>query len=218
MNRDYSVYIFDFDGTLADSRINIANSLNASFTLNGYQPVPNQKIFPLIGKKTLEQHFIEFYPQLSSSLIPKLVEDFRAHQLDYLEKELQLFPHVVEVLNELKQWGKTLAILTTKGTEQITKMLTVLGIKQLFEYIYGQDLPYGEKPEGRCVDYILTQVSPSVLKKEVVMVGDTEIDIQTAVNAGVDSIGVSYGIGSREELINAGATHIIDVFEELLRE
>jgi phosphoglycolate phosphatase len=62
----------------------------------------------------------------------------------------------------------------------------------------------------------LTQLAPDVGKKDVVMVGDTQIDAQTASNSGVDMIGVGFGIGSRKELLSAGATSIIDSFQELL--
>jgi phosphoglycolate phosphatase len=216
MLHDYKVYIFDFDGTLADSRINIANSLNSAFTLYGYARVPNRKIYPLIGKQTLEEHFVEFYPHMPQTIFPKLIDEFRTHQLVFLTKELQLFPHVVEVLNELKRRDKSLAILTTKGTAQVTAVLELLGIKHLFGFIYGRDLLFGRKPEGRCVDYILSQLAPDVKKKDVVMVGDTRIDAQTAMNSGVDMIGVGFGIGSRKELLSAGAISIINSFQELV--
>jgi phosphoglycolate phosphatase len=121
------------------------------------------------------------------------------------------------VLEILHSRDKSLSILTTKGTEQITKMLEILKIKHFFDVIYGRDLPYGEKPNKQCVDYMLSQLPNKFTKEQVVIVGDTEIDLQTAQNSGVDFIAVTYGIGSREELALAGAKRFIDSFDQILK-
>lgn len=216
MNSKYNVFIFDFDGTLADSRMNIANSFNSALVENNYSPIKNEKIYPYIGKETLEQHFIRFHPNISPNQFPKLIQDFRNHQIKFMREELKLFPNVVKTLKLLKGKNKSMAILTTKGTEQITKMMEILKIKTYFEVIYGRDLPYGEKPNKSCVEYILSNLDKNYSNNEVVMVGDTEIDAQTAENAGIGIVGVTYGIGTKKELVNKNVKQFIDSFDEIL--
>jgi HAD superfamily hydrolase (TIGR01549 family) len=212
----YSLFIFDFDGTLSDSRLNIANSCNAALTSVHLPTIENEKIYPLIGKLNLEDTFTKFYPNLTVEEVNHLVDVFRAYQIAHVQDEITLFPDVAETLEELVRKGKYLAILTTKGTEQVTKILELLKLRSLFTVIMGKGSEFGEKPEGRCIDYITSLLPKPISKENIAMVGDTEIDVQTANNGGISVIGVTYGIDSAEQLKQAGATYTIDRIKDLL--
>lgn len=215
-SKSFSHFIFDFDGTLADSRLNIANSFNFALKERNLATIEDALIHPLIGKKNLEQMFILFYPELSENLVADLIALFREYQSSHAVEEIMLFPDVKETLTSLKLAGAELAILTTKNTKQISNIADQLGIYSLFNIIYGTGLPYGEKPEGRCVDYLLTQFSSEPQKQRVVMIGDSSVDAETAKNGGIDFLGVPYGTDDPQQLLEIGAIGILDPFSKLV--
>lgn len=215
-NSSYSLFIFDFDGTLSDSRLNIAHSLNAALLACGYGKVEEEHVFPLIGKITLEETFRHFYPEITDEILSKLISEYRKYQAAHIKEEIFLYPSVESTLRQLKSKGKTLCILTTKGTEAITNIVRVLGLAHLFDIIYGRGSGFGDKPEGKSVTYIMTHLSRSFTKSETVVVGDTNIDVETSKNAGVDMIGVAYGTDGAEKLRSEGAKYILNSFDELL--
>lgn len=211
----YQLLVFDFDGTLADSRMSVANSVNHALAATRRNPIPNGQIFPTIGKVPIQSVFSQFHPDLTEENIAELTRLFRAYITENALHDLQLFPGVEETLRALKSHGKTLAILTTKHTSVISKITASLGIDSLFAVQYGSGLPGGNKPEKGCMEYIWQHVQSPIAPAQTVMIGDTSVDLQTAKNAGVDAIGVTYGIDGK--LVHeAGFTHIIDKFSELL--
>lgn len=213
----YKVFIFDFDGTLADSRLNIANSVNRALQRSGLAKVLNDAIFPTIGKLSIQQAFLLFYPKLNPDSIEKLTADFRGFVIAHAKAELCFFPGVESTLHSLQDSNIYLAVLTTKSSKSIYDVLTLLGIDTYFSVIYGSGLPGGDKPSKGCVEYILDKIGHDDIKpSEVVMVGDTIVDLVTAQNAGIDSIGVTYGIDG-QDVKKLDFTYTIDAFDELLQ-
>ncbi len=212
--KTYKNFLFDFDGTLADSRTNIANSIRFALKKHELPLIAPTDIYPLIGKMSLEKTFTHFYPALAGTTVQSLVKTFRQYQRDHVSTEVEIFPSVVETLQTLKQRGNSLHILTTKEVGQITFVLDKLQLSSFFSIVYGNGLPYGEKPEKGCVEYILR--TANLKPDETVMVGDSSVDVQTARNGGIDVIGVTYGTDGEEGMKAAGATHIIRTFDELL--
>ncbi|KKU45382.1 MAG: haloacid dehalogenase-like protein hydrolase [Microgenomates group bacterium GW2011_GWA2_46_7] len=213
----YKLFIFDFDGTLCDSRINIANSLNDALQIAHYPKIDNTRIYPLIGKINIEETFLTFYPNLTAEQVTQMVSDFQVYQFAHVADEIKFFPQVPETLLALKSRGKTLCVLTAKGTTQIVAILKKLKIAQLFSTIYGREPGHADKPSSDTISAILSGLPDEYASPVVVMVGDTTIDCETAKNTHVDMIGVSYGIDTPEVLQRSGATYIINTFDELLR-
>ncbi|MEP7166368.1 MAG: HAD family hydrolase [Candidatus Woesebacteria bacterium] len=213
--KTYKNFLFDFDGTLADSRKSISNSIRFALKKHDLPLVAPTDIFPLIGKKSIEDTFTHFYPKLSGAKVESLVKDFRAYQREHTIQETEIFPSVIQTLQTLKKQGHSLHILTTKEVGQITFVLNELKLADYFSIIYGNGLPYGKKPEKGCVEYILQ--TAGLKPHETVMVGDSSVDVQTARNGGIDVIGVTYGTDGEDGMRTAGATHIVRMFDELLQ-
>ncbi len=213
MMRRYKLFIFDFDGTLVDSRQHISKSVNYALVKNRYEEVDPLLIYPTIGKVPIGEAFSLLKPDLSKQEIEKLTEDFRSYLLESAIKELIFFPGVEETLRKLIGLDRKLAILTTKKASSINRILKSLKVDSLFEVVYGGGMPGGDKPNKGCILYIARKTK--IPLDEIVMVGDTSVDSLSASNAGVDSIGVLYGIDGKK-IEKAGFTHTIPNFIDLL--
>lgn len=211
--RRYKLFIFDFDGTLVDSRQHISKSVNYALIKNRYQEVDPLLIYPTIGKVPIEEAFSLLKPAIPKQEIEKLTEDFRSYLLESAAKELIFFPGVEKTLKKLNELDRKLAILTTKKASSINKILKSLKIDHLFEIVYGGGMPGGEKPYKGCILYIAHKLN--IPLDEIVMVGDTSVDSLSASNSGVDSIGVLYGIDGKK-ILRADFTHTIPNFIDLL--
>jgi phosphoglycolate phosphatase len=212
----YELFIFDFDGTLADSRHNVANSVNRSLDSKGYATVSDDLIFPTIGKLPIQTLFKQLYEGIDDEEIDDLTQQFRTSLLQNAKDELQLFPEVETTLQSLKDRDKQLAILTTKNTQVINELLISMGIAALFSVVYGSGVTNESKPSGACIQYIWEKLPTRIRSEHTVMVGDTSVDLETAQNTGVDSIGVTYGIDG-DEILGMGFTSTIDSFGQLLK-
>lgn len=213
----YKCYIFDFDGTLIDSRNNISNSLNTALAAHGLSTIDTKAIIPFIGKRNIEQTLFYFYPDIGKNRKESIIELFRSTQKLNAHKELKLFPHVKSALKELLHQEKKLVIVSTKNINQLIYILKLFDIHDLFHLILGEDesTPSSfRKPEsGRFKE---VQKEFSFLKSEYLMVGDTVIDCKFAINCGIDMCGVSFGIDSPRVLKASGAKIIIHSFQELV--
>jgi HAD superfamily hydrolase (TIGR01549 family) len=213
----YDLFIFDFDGTLADSRLNITSSMNAAFTHFGYTVVDPNDIHPLIGKLSFEQTFRKFQPQLDTDQVGALMSHARGYQREHLQNEMMVFPDTVATLQTLKDQGKALAVLTTKYVEQMEYILQAMGLRPFFDVVYGDGLIAAKKPDRACVEYIWNNLSAPILPERSVMIGDSEVDVLCAQNAGIDAIGVGRGVDSLDYLREKGAIYTLDTLAELMQ-
>ncbi len=216
-NSKYDLFIFDFDGTLADSRLNIINSLNFALNTQGLSPIEGKRITPLIGKMSLDNTFLYFYPELKTVQIEKLLEEFRIYQREHAHEELVFFPEVLSTLEKLYKQKKMLAILTTKHISQITYILKLFKIDHFFDVVLGEGVISQRKPASECVGYILSSLSVPLDKSKVVMIGDSSVDVLSAQNGGIDMIAVGHGTDSLESLKEMGAIFTVNTFSEILQ-
>jgi phosphoglycolate phosphatase len=128
--------------------------------------------------------------------------------------ENSVYPGIAEILHDLWAKGKTLAIATTKATFYTVKILENLDFLRFFSYISGDELDGSLTKNGKrdILRLVLDNLDPK-RERAAVMIGDKEYDISAAGELGIDSIGLGYGYGSRDEL--AGATWIADTTDEL---
>ncbi|MBI1746599.1 MAG: HAD-IA family hydrolase [Acidobacteria bacterium] len=203
--------IFDLDGTLLDSMLDIANSVNAMRGRMGYEELPLSAIYGLIGDGAhllVQRALPPETPEAERKQgLTYFLEDYRRHMLDHT----QLFPGVLETLHALQK--KPLAVLTNKLTELTQIMLTKLAIIDYFRYVLGSDKFPRKKPDPMGVLYLLE--ATQALPNETLMIGDTANDILTGRRAGVLTCGVTYGIGG-EKLRAARPDFLIDDLRQLL--
>lgn len=208
----FSNVIFDFDGTLVDSKWDIAGAQVWVLRQLGIQSYEEKDLFPYIGKP-LEVAFAALLP---ASLHARIPDAARMYATYYQPRSLlttQLFPGVKETLEILHADGKCLAVASIKRSENIRRVADHLRISDLFVQLQGSEaIP--RKPDPTIIDMILEEQGWE--RFETLMVGDTEIDILVGRNAGIRSCAVTYGSLTREQLERYTPDFIITAFPEIL--
>lgn len=183
--------IFDLDGTLIDSKLDLAISVNATLRQMGREPLSDEAIFGYVGNGA--QVLVE--RALGDGVTPQEIEKghafflayYRAHMLD----NTVAYPGVREGLELLKD--RDLAVLTNKPVRFSEAILAGLGLASYFRYVYGGNSFATKKPDPEGVNTLLRNFGAS--QREAIMVGDSDVDVRTARNSGTWAVGMSYGLG-----------------------
>lgn len=208
----YSNIIFDFDGTITDSKHDIAGAqvwVLQQLGVTSYKP---EDLFRHIGK-SLEETFTALLPPTLHERIPDAAKMYSEYYQPRSLETTTLFPGVKETLEILRLHGKRLAIASTKRGVGIKRATDHFGITEYFQQLQGSEgIPH--KPDPTIIDMILEeqQWRPG----DTLMVGDTDKDILAGKNAGVATCGVTYGSLSAEEIERHMPDFIISSFPELL--
>jgi phosphoglycolate phosphatase len=207
------VLIFDLDGTLIDSRLDLAHSVNAARLHLGLAPIANELVYSYVGEGAPVLIRRALGPLAPQEEVDRGLEFFlryyREHQLDYTS----LYAGVREALESLKAAGAQLSVLTNKPVRISHEILAGLGIKDYFDYVYGGNSFEFKKPHPVGIDTIVQDSGAS--REKTVMVGDSGVDVQTARNARVMACGVSYGF-LPETLVTHPPDFMIDNMGELI--
>lgn len=208
------VIIFDFDGTLCDTRKNIIIAFRATMDRLDLKMRDEETCGATIGL-TLRDGFKSMYPDFDDAKIDYCVDTYREIFAER-RKELMpdLFPGVKETLAELHKRGYRMTIATSRLTDSLMLFMRHHGIDHYFEYAVGSDSVKHHKPHPEPA--LKTLAALNIEPSEVIMVGDMPVDIAMAHNAGIRAIGVDYGNASHEELETAGADWIVDDIRKLL--
>jgi len=183
--------MFDLDGTLIDSRLDLVLSVNATLRHMGRPELPHEAIYKLVGsgaailvQRALGQGATE---EESQRGLEYFLRYYREHMLD----NTVAYPGVREALEMLKE--RSLAVLTNKPVKFSQAILDGLGLARYFRVVYGGNSFATKKPDPEGARVLLREFQAS--PKEAMLVGDSEVDVRTARNAGTWSCGVSYGLG-----------------------
>ena len=204
--------IFDFDGTLTDSKHDIASAQIWVLHQLGVDSVRPEDLFRHIGK-TLPETFSSILPTALHHRIPEAITLYSQYYPPRSLTTTTLFPGVRATLEELVRRGARLAVASTKRGRGIVRATDHFGITNLFLQLQGtDDLPF--KPDPAIIRKILTdqQWEPA----ETLMVGDTDKDILVGKNAKVTTCGVTYGALNRGELAAFAPDYLINTIGEVL--
>jgi phosphoglycolate phosphatase len=187
-SRRYDLIAFDWDGTLFDSTAIITRSIQEAVRdVGGTVPSDSQASY-VIGM-ALSQALAHAAPDVPPEKYPELAARYRYHYLAH-ENDVSLFDGVLDMLTELKARGYRLAVATGKNRVGLDRVLRVAQLQGIFDGSRTADETAG-KPHPRMLLELMLQFSaPS---ERTLMIGDTTHDLQMALNAGCDSVGVSYG-------------------------
>ena len=195
--------VFDLDGTLIDSAQDLCNSVNATLTHFGRQPLPDELIASFIGNGTLmlvrralaagestpvDENFL-------AQAHAYFIDYYRVHKLDFT----YAYDGVVEALAALRQLrdlpggeARTLAVLTNKPVRAARGICEGLGLAGYFLHIYGGDSFAVKKPDPMGMRSLMEETGAR--PEETVMIGDSKVDVETARNAGVWCVGCTFGL------------------------
>ena len=206
--------IFDFDGTLGDTRRNIVTTMQMTIEELHLQNRSEEECAATIGLP-LAGCFRTLFPDIQDELIPQCTETYRRLFNENLENiHPEAFPGVVETLAILHQKGFTLTIASSRSRNSLTELTRYMGIADYISYVLGADDVKEAKPKPEPVLKTLADMHYDA--GETLVVGDMAVDILMGANAGAKTCGVTWGNGTKDELEKAGATYIIDRIEDLI--
>ena len=183
--------IFDLDGTLADTKLDLANAVNATRAHYGLPPLENERVYSYVGNGAPVLIRRCMGPEFNGEQIQSALEYFLARYREHMLDTTTLYPGIRESLDRLKAEGVLMAVLTNKPVRFSEEIVKGLGIGGHFFRIYGGNSFDQKKPDPKGVDLLLAEAG--VTKERALMVGDSVVDVLTARNAGIAVCGVTYG-------------------------
>lgn len=208
--------IFDLDGTLLDTIGDLAASCNHTLEQFGHptHPTDTYRMFVGNGIAKLVERALP-----AECRTAEYVEQVRLAFVDYykvhIAEHTRPYEGVPELLERLAERGVKVAVASNKFHEGTVALIDHFFGCERFVAVYGQRVGVPIKPDPTVVRQIIFEAGVS--REEVLYVGDSGVDMQTAVAADVRSVGVTWGFRLREELIEAGAIHLVDRAEEILK-
>ena len=201
--------IFDLDGTLFDTIGDIMNSGNELLHTYGKAPygLEDYKGFVGLGVERLVMALVSGRG-IEATDLAKIIKQYLDIYRRRMLETTSLYPGIAELINDLKVRGITLGILSNKPDNDVLLLVEHFNLGSSFAVVMGKRPELPIKPDPASLLHVLKVLGAKL--EEVVYVGDTKTDIETAKNAGVTSIGVTWGFRSRQELSDAGADFIVD--------
>ncbi|MGN1411854.1 MAG: HAD family hydrolase [Oscillospiraceae bacterium] len=198
--------IFDLDGTLVNSLQDLGTAINVSLEKMGLPTHNMEKFNYFVGngiKKLCERSLSDENSHRVDELYNLFSNYYGSHYAIYTKP----YPHIEELLNSLKENNIKIAVASNKAENFAIQIVCELFPKIKFDCIKGQVETREKKPSPDIALEIMKDLEVS--KEDTIMVGDTNVDIQTAKNSGIKSIGCLWGFRDYEELYKADADHII---------
>lgn len=216
MNSLYKITVFDLDGTLVNSLYDLGNSVNKGLAKAGLPAHPIDAYRRFVGdgrEKLLERAMGKAYANPSKRETVRTVFDseYRLHSNDNTAD----YPGCAQMLQKLASAGVLTAVLSNKPHEFVPEILKKVYPNHTFTEAWGQLPQYKCKPDGEALLAILAK--HGLTQKDCLYIGDSNVDVFTAQNAGVDMIGVDWGFRGREELLSSGAPLVVSDPLEIYR-
>lgn len=204
--------MFDFDGTLVDTRQGIVNCMYYALAKLGVDGTQEPEIIELIGIP-LEDMFIRLLNNDRPDLIERGVRYFRERYSMQGLQELRLYQRVEETLQYLVTCNISLYIVTSKPHVFVDTICRNLHIEKYFSYVSGVELTGRSLSKTKRINGILSKFA--LQASQTIMVGDRAEDIIAAKDNSLLSIGVLIGFGSKDELIRAGCDYLVEDFHDI---
>jgi phosphoglycolate phosphatase len=201
--------MFDLDGTLVNSSVDLTNALNYAIGPYGLEKLTVEKTISLVGEgitRLIEKLLGEGLTEIRGIVLERFLEFYSAHLTDHTV----VYPGVRETLASLGDYRK--AVISNKREDLSRRVLENLGLSGHFDIIWGSDSVPEKKPSPIPVQEMLRKFSCA--SEEAVIIGDSTYDIEAGKAAGVRTIAVSYGY--REVGLLKDADFIIDRMEDLI--
>lgn len=210
------IILFDLDGTLLDTIADLAASTNHALKkyhypeheLSAYNYFVGNGITKLVERALPEK-------ERTPSMIQKVKEEFVAYYQQHKTDYTRPYPGIPELLHTLQERKLKLAVASNKYHQGTLELVRHYFGTDFFDMVLGQRENIPVKPDPSIVREIL--FSTDTKPEEALYIGDSGVDMQTAANSKVESIGVTWGFRSRQELEENGACHLADSPEEILK-
>lgn len=212
----YKAVIFDLDGTLVDSLADLSDSVNLMLESYGFptHEVEKYRYFVGNGSKKLMERTLPRDKAASAEFVEEALAKYKAIYKEHLLEKTRPYNGVRELLAELKSRGIPLAVCTNKHNDAALTIVKILFAPGTFEEVLGDRPGFPKKPNPATPLEIASHLG--VKPDEVAYLGDTSVDMETAVHAGFLPVGVLWGFRPEEELVKSGAKVLLKAPLELL--
>lgn len=204
--------LFDLDGTLIDSKLDIADAANTARSHFGLAPLPVEEVLPFIGFGI--RHLIGGV--LATEDRTRIDEGLKAalrHYDAHLGEKTVLFEGGLELLRALQGMKIACGVVSNKPHDLTVRTLDLLGLSRYFKAAFGEGTGLRRKPDPEPV--LKAMEIMGVEAKDCVFVGDSEVDVLTARNAGLPCVVITHGFGDMEEARRAGPDLVVGSLKEL---
>lgn len=214
----YKLVIFDMDGTILDTLTDLHLSMNHILEKYGHAPISRDETksyigngIPLFVQRAFEGRF-DVNEDEADTTVKAALKDFMAYYDLHCEDSTKPYDGIVEAIRAIRDLGLMTAVVSNKADPAVRKLCDTY-FKDLFDDMIGEQAGIRKKPAADMPELIMKRCGAS--KAETIFVGDSNVDIKTACNAGVDAIGVLWGYRDEDTLVKAGAKVIAKAPGEL---
>lgn len=206
----YKNILFDLDGTIVKSERGIFNSIRHALKDYNMENISDEELLPFIGPPLVDSFEKEL--GFKGDSIMEVVNKYRAHYSKIGLFENDLYHGIVELLHSLEKDCR-LFVVTTKPQPFAEKILAHYDLDTLFEKIYGPTFDGKFNDKRELLEYALED--SHIKASESLMIGDRFYDMEAAVANDVDALGVLYGYGDKEELLESGAKTVVSTPKDI---
>ncbi|MBO5410675.1 MAG: HAD hydrolase-like protein [Clostridia bacterium] len=210
MNCRYKTVLFDFDGTFADTGRGVFAGVAYAVEKLGFEPLTQSVLRTFIGPPLTDSFMAHL--SLDESQAAHAIDIFKEYYSSEGVYKFDVYEGIIPLIKDLKACGVKVAIASTKPEVFIRNILDSLEFTDCFDFI---SAPVSEERVEKSDLMLAALAATDSSRESAVMVGDRRFDIEGAIAAGLESIGVTYGYGSEEELKKSGATHIAGSADEI---
>ena len=207
----YEAVFFDLDGTVADTLQNITDAVNHTMRKFGRREFSAGDLKPHLGWG-VDHLMRELIPGIPEAEIGEILRQYRPYYAAHTTDNVVPYPGVLPMLRRLQEAGLPLAIISNKPDSAV-QPLHQRYFRELVALSVGERAGIARKPAPDMLEQ--TAEALGVALSRCLYVGDTEVDLETARNTGIDCVCVTWGFRSRARLLHAGADRIVDTPEEL---
>lgn len=208
----YKLAIFDMDGTILNTIDDLAASLNAVLEKSGFPTRTMDEVIRFVGnglRKLIERGVPE---GSDSETVDRVLADFKAYYAVHCADCTAPYDGIIELLKNLRTNGCLTAVVSNKADDAVQELCKKY-FDGLFDYAVGERSGILRKPAPDSVNEVLEKLNVS--RENAVYIGDSDVDIMTARNAGMDSIIVEWGFRERDFLLKKGAKTIVSAAKEI---
>lgn len=210
----YEFIVFDLDGTLLDTLTDLHASVNFALEKFSFPKRSKEEVRSFVGNGIAM--LIRRAIGRETPLFEQVLNEFKAHYAAHCADETQPYAGILPLLQELQARGVKTAVVSNKADFAVKKLAKAYFNGLLLEAV-GEDEARGirKKPAPDSLFSVMEKLGAD--KQKTVYIGDSEVDIQTAQNAGVDCISVTWGFKDKAFLIESGANNLVDSPDEILK-
>lgn len=209
----YNTVIFDLDGTLLNTLDDLRDSLNEVLVSKGYLPRTISEVRSFVGNGVRNLVRRSLPEGSSEDEVTLVLDEFKENYKLNMQNKTRPYNGIMELLLDLNRFNYKIAIVSNKFDAAV-KSLARTYFGNLIPVAIGETTEIKRKPAPDSIFTAIKELGSSI--ENSVLVGDSETDVQTAKNAGIPCIGVTWGFRSREVLRSEGADYLIDTPKELL--